>query len=258
MKHLQFETPTFDVPGICCIEGWVAAAVAGAGVVGAVGSVIAGSEAKSATNSATNASIAEQNKILSQQQSNAQPYLNLGNSAIGQYESLLGLPGGNGMNVQQTLAATPGYQFAQQQGLAATKNQAAATFGGGGPSGNTLQAIDQFSTGLADSTYQNAVQNAQGAVGIGQAAAAGQAANLGNAGSNISTSLLNQGNTLAGIDANTIAGISGAASNSAGQYATYNTLQNLINPASSGGGGGGGNTGANAGPGGYWNPEGGQ
>ena len=46
--------------------------------------------------------------------------------------------------------------------------------------------------------------------------------------------LIGQGANLAGIDANTVAGITKAASGGAGQYATYNTLQNLINAQGAG------------------------
>ena len=214
----------------------IALAILGAGALGAVGSGVAGAEAAGATKSATTAGINEQNAILGQQASLNAPYQALatgggGNTgAIQQYQNLLGLGPQGAAGEQATLAQTPGYQFAKQQGLQATENAATAT--GMGLSGNTLQALDTFSTGLADSTYQQAVGNAQNAVGIGQASAAGQAANLGAAGSNISGALINQGNTLAGIDANTIAGISKAATGAAGQYATYNTLQGLINQSS--------------------------
>ena len=100
-------------------------------------------------------------------------------------------------------------------------------------SGNTLEGLSQFNAGLADQTYQQAVGNAENVVNTGQAAAAGQAANVGNAASNISNAEINQGNTLAGIDANEIAGITKATGNAANQYVAQNTLQGL----NSGGGG---------------------
>jgi hypothetical protein len=137
--------------------------------------------------------------------------------------------------VESTLQQTPGYQFTKDQGLQATTN--AATASGMGLSGNTLEALDKFSSGLADQTYQTAVGNAQGAVGIGQAAAAGQAANIGTNAANNSNALLAQGNTLAGIDANVGAGITKALSNGTNQLVTLNTLNGL-------GGGIGGATGA--------------
>ena len=62
---------------------------------------------------------------------------------------------------------------------------------------------------------------------IGQGAAAGQAANIGNAANNISNLLTNQGNTLAGITSNEMRGLTGAIGQGANSYMTYNTLQNL-------------------------------
>jgi hypothetical protein len=71
-------------------------------------------------------------------------------------------------------------------------------------------------------------------VGIGQAAAAGQSANIGAAASNKSQIEIGQGNNIANIDANQIAGITKATTGATNQLITYNTLQGLNNP---GGGG---------------------
>jgi hypothetical protein len=97
----------------------------------------------------------------------------------------------------------------------------------GGISGNTLEALDKFGTGLADSTYQQAVGNAQNAVTIGQNAAAGTGSGILQTGSNISGLISNQGNTIAGIDANEAAGLAKTASGAASNYATLGTLNNL-------------------------------
>ena len=212
----------------------VAAAVIGAGVIGAVGSSVAGSEAAGATKSATNASINAQQSAQQQQQALNAPYAAIGTGAngnggaIGQYTNLLGLGSQGTAGIESTLASTPGYQFAKTQGLDATTNRAAAM--GLGLSGNTLQGLDQFSTGLADSTYQQALGNAQNAVTIGQNAAAGTGSGILQTGANVGSALINQGNTLAGIDANTIAGITKSAGNAANQYTTLSTLNALNNP----------------------------
>lgn len=217
----------------------VAAAVIGAGVVGAVGSAVAGGEAASATKSATNASINAQNAALTKQEQLNAPYAAIGTGtpnadgttsggAIAQYQGLLGLGPQGAAGEQATLAATPGYQFAKQQGLDATKNAASAS--GLALSGNTLEGLDQFSTGLADSTYQSAVGNAQNAVAIGQNAAAGTGAAVSNTANNVSSSLINQGNNIAGIDANTIAGITKSGASAANGLVTMNTLAGLNNP----------------------------
>jgi len=147
----------------------IAVGIIGAGVVGAAGSAIAGNQAAKATEGATNASINQQNAALQQQAALSKPYRDLatgtgGNTgAITQYQNLLGLgPQGNA-GIESTLAATPGYDFAKTQGLQATQNAASAS--GMALSGNTLESLDKFSTGLADSTYQQAVGNIEGAVG---------------------------------------------------------------------------------------------
>lgn len=57
-------------------------------------------------------------------------------------------------------AQTPGYQFQLQEGLRALQNSAAAK--GGLLSGNTAEALDKYSQGLADSNYQQTYNNALG------------------------------------------------------------------------------------------------
>lgn len=56
------------------------------------------------------------------------------------------------------LEATPGYQFARNQGLKSVQNSAAAR--GLGVSGAAQKGAETFATGLADTTYQNQFANA--------------------------------------------------------------------------------------------------
>lgn len=244
----------------------VAAAVVAAGVVGAVGSSVAGSEAAGATRNASNAAIAQQQNALSEQAQLSAPYRALGEAAIPQYEALLGITppqsatgtgqpqtitlpngqtitvpgsaGGGGAavapaapNIMQALQATPGYQFALDQGERGIVNAASSQ---GGISGNTLAALNQYNTGLASETYQQNVGDIASAVASGQAAAAGQAQNVGTAASNIGSALINQGNTMAGIDANTVAGITKATSGAIDNYTTMQSLNALNNQAPGG------------------------
>lgn len=214
----------------------VAAAVIAAGVVTAGATAYSGSQAAGATKDATNASINAQQTAQQRQERLNAPYAAIGTGtngkggAIQQYQNLLGLGPQGPAGIENTLSQTPGYQFAKTQGLDATKNAASAS--GMSLSGNTLESLDRFSTGLADSTYQNALGNAQNAVTIGQNAAAGTGAGIMQTGANIGNTLINQGNTLAGINANEAAGITKALSGGVNQYATYNTLNNLNNPMS--------------------------
>lgn len=224
---------------------FVAVAVAGAAVVGAVATTVASSNSASATRDATNASINAQQTAQEKQAALNAPYAAIGTGtpgspanagpgsgspgttgAIQQYQNLLGLGPGGTADIEKTLAATPGYQFAKSQGLQAATNAGTLT-NPGGISGNTLEALDKFGTGLADTTYQEAVGNAQNAVTIGQNAAAGTGSGILQTGSNVSNLISNQGNTIAGIDANQAAGLSKVASGAASNYATLNTLNNL-------------------------------
>jgi hypothetical protein len=204
----------------------VAAAIIGAGVVGAMGSTVAAGSASSATQSATNANIAEQQSALSQQATLSQPYRDLGSAAIPQYEALLGIGPQGAAGIGQALQNTPGYQFTQQQGETGILNAASAS---GGVGGNTLAALDTYNTGLASGTYQNEIADIGGAVASGQAAAAGQAQNVGTAAGNIGNALTSQGQTTAGIDANLAAALTKTAGNASNQYIDYSTIQALQN-----------------------------
>jgi hypothetical protein len=210
----------------------VAAAIAGAAVVGAGATAYAGSEAAGATKDATNAAIQQQQSALQQQAQLSAPYRALGQSAIPTLESLLGLGKGGSAGALSTLRNMPGYQFEQQQGTEGTVNQASAM--GLGLSGNTLQGLSKFNQGLAGTTYQQEVGNVTNAVGLGQAASAGQAANIGNAANNISNLTVGQGQTLAGIDANTIAGITKAIGGGIDTAVLQRTLAGLKNQGGSG------------------------
>lgn len=199
-------------------------AAVGIGVASAAATAYAGNQAAGATKDAANSAKSEQDKALAQQSQLSQPYRDLGSSAVPQLQSLLGL---NGQDPTQALRNTPGYKFQQQQGQQNTVNAASAQ--GMSLSGNTLEGLAKFNQGLADTTYQQAVGNAQNAVNTGEASAAGQSANVGNAANAKSNIDVNQGNTLAGIDANTTAGITKSFGNAANQY---QTLSGLSSPSS--------------------------
>ena len=204
-----------------------------AAAVTAGATIYASNKAASATKQATQTAVDAQQKALTDQAALSAPYRQLGESAIPQYQQLLGLtPGSDKNSIMQTLQNLPGYEFTRQQGLDATKAQAAAM--GLGLSGNTLAALDQYSSGLANQTYGQRVNELAGAVGQGQAAAAGQAANVGQAASNIGNIAIGQGTNLANIGIGATAGVTGAFNNALNQYTLANTLKGL------GGGGGGG------------------
>jgi len=187
--------------------------------------MIAGHAAAGATKDAANTAAGAQYAALAQGKELAAPYTGLGKDAIAKYEALLGIGPKGQPGIQESLASMPGYQFAKKEGLDATKAQAGAM--GMGLSGNTLEALDRYSTGLADQTYNQELQNLLAPIQIGQGAAAGQAANIQTGASNIGNIAIGQGNNLAGIYANEAAGITKAIGNAGNEYLTYQTLQNL-------------------------------
>ena len=207
----------------------VAGAIAGAAVVGAGATMYASSQAASATKDASNAAIQQQKDALAQQAALSAPYRGLGESAMGAYQNLLGIGKGGQIDptkAMQTLQQMPGYQFQLQQGLDAATAKANAM--GLGLSGNTLQALTNYGQGLASTSYQQELQNLLNPIQIGQAAAAGQAANIGQTASNIGNIGINQANTLAGIRSNEASGLVGALGQGVNQYTTMNTLQGLM------------------------------
>lgn len=210
----------------------VAAAVIGGAVIGAAGSAVAGSKAASATKHASDTAAAEQDKALAQQKELSQPYRDLGTSAIPTYQNLLTGGDKGAAGIKSTLESLPGYQFTRDQGIENTSRAAGAQ--GFNLTGQQLKGITDYSTGLADNTYSTRLAELLQPVQIGQAAAAGQAANVGSAAANKGQIAINQGNTQAGIAANTISGVTGAIGNAGNQYLTYQTLKGLNSP---GGGG---------------------
>lgn len=107
------------------------------------------------------AATAAQNLATQRQIAGAQPYQTAGAGAVGQLSSMMA-PGGQlatgyGQTFQAPTEAearaTPGYQFAFNQGQQALQRSAAAQ--GGALSGGALKAAMQYGTGLADQTYSN-------------------------------------------------------------------------------------------------------
>lgn len=157
------------------------AAVIGAGVLGAGAAIYSGSKASGAAKQAAQVQSDAANRAadLQQQrfeavQKNLQPFVDFGQGQIPNLNSLL--PGGdnptqkavmsllgigpNGLDPaarQKFLESTPGYQFTRDQGLRAVQNGFAAQ--GLGRSGAALKGGASFATGLADTTYEQQLQN---------------------------------------------------------------------------------------------------
>jgi hypothetical protein len=116
---------------------------------------------------------------LDQAVSNYDPYLTAGKSATSMYSDALGLNGTSG-NATATSAfqTSPGYQFSLDQGTQAALRGASAA--GMLSSGNTLTALSQYGTGVANQEYGSWLDRLNGLSGQGLSAANGASGALGN------------------------------------------------------------------------------
>lgn len=109
-----------------------------------------------------------QTNLLSQmyQQGRAdlEPYRAAGNAALANYAGQVNTP----------FEVSPGYQFAQDEGMRAILANRATR--GALNSGGTLRAVQQYGQGLANQEYGNYLSRLSGLATMGQNAAAGQAA----------------------------------------------------------------------------------
>ena len=189
--------------------------------IGAAGSIIGGTVSAIGANSAAGKQAqAEQNaQNIEQQQyqqnsANQQPFIAAGQNAVG----TIGTDQANGTGFAasfnpSTFINSPGYNFQLQQGQNAINSSAAAT--GGVLNGGTLKALDQYTTGLANTTYNQAYQNYLAKsnqdynqlFGVAQLGEQG-AASLGQQGTQ---SAANQGNAAIGVGNANAAGTVGVA-----------------------------------------------
>jgi hypothetical protein len=151
---------------------------------------------------------------------------------------------GDPTQVQARLAATPGYQFQLDQGNENILRNQAAT--GQLNSGKTNLDLQRFGQGLADTTYQQYVQNLQPFLGYNLSAAGG--------GAGVQTGL---GSGLAGLDTGQAQAAYGADTSAANAQANaelaknqgsanlWGLLGNIGKLGVSGAGGGGGTVGGN-------------
>lgn len=143
-----------------------------AGLTGSILGSHAATTAAGEQQQAAQQAIALQQQIFQQQQTNQAPFVQAGQQSIGQLMtaiqggqfgpgSLPPVPNAPGAFAAPTLSeaqSSPGYQFTQGEGLKAIQQGAAQA--GGNLSGTTLKALDQYNTGLADTTYQNVFNRA--------------------------------------------------------------------------------------------------
>jgi len=197
-------------------------------ITDAIGGLFGTKQQADASNLAARQQADSQAQGYAQLQQNLSPFSNFGASAMPNLVQKLGL-GGTGGGFQfnpQDYANTPAYQFILGQGLKNTNNQLSSQ--GLLGSGAQAKAISDYTTGLANTTYNDQFKNAlagfQGNVNpLIQLLQLGQnsAANVGQGGYN---SAVNSGNAIA-------QGTIGSGSQAAN---TFNGLMGLGNIANTG------------------------
>ena len=141
-----------------------------------------------------NAGYGAANPYYQNAQSYYDPYYQSGNQALSAYQDAMGFNGAEGSaRASQAFRATPGYQFALEQGQDAI-NRTAATRGMAS-SGNTAVELAKYTTGFADQNYNNYLNNLQGGMQQGMAAAQGMAG----INQTMAGNAINQGNALGSL-----------------------------------------------------------
>lgn len=213
---------------------WVAGAVVGASVIGAVGSGLAANKQAGAQEDAAN----QQWRMFDTIQGQEQPYMDAGKSAVGALGDFMGTSGntkavGYGQGAKPFTAADflknqdPGYAFQLKTGGQALRN--ADTPGVGSLSGAALKDLMGFNQDMASTGYQNAFNRYQTTMGttynrLSGLATLGQNA-ASNTGSQGTTLAGNAGSATAGAGASLASGTLGATGSLAGGA---NTLAGMM------------------------------
>jgi hypothetical protein len=205
----------------------IAAAVIGASAVG--GAISSNAQKKAAKGAAAaevqaaEMQIEESRRQFDEIRQLMSPYVQAGNTALGQQQALLGLAGQDAQaSAINALQGSSQFAALQQQGENAILQNAAAT--GGLRGGNTQGALAQFRPALLNQLIESQYSKLGGLTSIGQNAAAG----VGNAGmtttGQINQALGNMGSAQAGAalasgqaTANAVGGVVNAIGFSAGK-----------------------------------------
>jgi hypothetical protein len=208
----------------------VAAAIAGAAIVGGGVSLIEGNKAAHAQKDSAAAQITEQRREYDQDRTDLQPYRETGTAALSKLAQMYGVapaggvggtgtasgPGGTGYANDGGFTASPGYKFSVDQGIQAAERAAAA--GGRLSSGGTVKAIGRYVTGAASTEYDQYASRLAQLAGVGQSAtnstvAAGQGTTTA-----ITQAQQQAGNARASSYANTGSAVNGTVNNLASAY----------------------------------------
>jgi len=219
--------------------GWAAAAVATATVAsGYMQSQAAKSAAKTQAEASDRAIAAQQAGLASQEAINA-PFVDTGTKAMNKLAAMTE-PGGAYYDPfsKTDFKEDPGYAFRLKEGMKALNANAAAR--GGLISGNALRAATGYGQELGSQEYQNAFNRyyversnmmdpLKFLTGVGQAAGAGQASNIGAATGNIANLTTGAGNAMAAGQVGSANAYANAIGQGVSQYQT-NQLLNRFAP----------------------------
>ena len=199
-------------------------AIIGSALIGAAGSAAAGifggNKAADAQKKAAKKAAKAQKNALAVQTKLVEPYVEAGKNALVEYQKMAPY---EDFGMKQ-FEADPGYNFRMAEGMKGLERSAAAR--GLLQSGSTLKGIQQYGQNLASSEYENAFSRYltqrearmdpyRYLSGQGQAAAVGQAANVGSTGAALADIAAQRGN----VQAAQAAGTAGAFGNALGSVA---------------------------------------
>jgi hypothetical protein len=199
----------------------VSGVIAGSAIIGAGASIFGGNKAADEQKKAAKKAAKLQKQALAQQLALTKPYVEAGTNALAEYQKMAPY---EDFGMKQ-FEADPGYNFRMAEGMKGLERSAAAR--GLLQSGSTLKGIQQYGQNLASAEYENAfsryltqreasMEPYRYLTGLGQAAAAGQAANIGSSGAALAEIAAQRGNASAALAAGTGSAI-GNAFTSAGQ-----------------------------------------
>lgn len=212
--------------------------VAAIGAIGSIASAGIGaygaSKAADAQKDAAKKAARAQQAALAAQTELAKPYVEAGKNALAEYQKLAPY---QTFGMQQ-FQADPGYQFRMAEGIKALERSAAAR--GLLQSGTTLKGITGYGQDLASQEYQNAFSRYlseraarlgpyEYLTGIGQAAASGQAANVGTSAANLADIAMQRGNVQAAGTMGAINALTGGIGQAAQGIGSYYANQPYIN-----------------------------
>lgn len=229
---------------------WVVTAIVGSNIIGGLIGADASQSAASTQANAANTATATQQAMFDKTTANVAPWLQAGQGSLAQLVAGT-QPGGALTPTPYTpfsldqFHVDPGYQFQLQEGTNQIENMMSKT---GGPNSNNLKGLVSFSQGLANTDYQQALNNyitqfqlgnqqkQQEFSNLSQLSAGGLGAGLqqgqisANVGGNIGQNIIGAGNAQAAGRVGVANALTGAGSSAYNQYLQLQYLK-ALNPS---------------------------